>query len=48
MLPETNIAARFYSARTIQVDDHHVGTVYLSGSSVYFLKVSIDRVAKTR
>jgi Neuraminidase (sialidase) len=46
LLPETNIAARYYSARTIQIDDQHIGTVYLSGSTVYFLKVRIDRVAK--
>lgn len=46
LLPETNIAARYYSARTIQVDDQHIGTVYLSGSTVYFLKVRMDRVAK--
>lgn len=48
LLPETNIAARYYSARTIQVDDQHIGTVYLSGSNVYFLKVSVDRLAKAR
>jgi Neuraminidase (sialidase) len=48
LLPETSIAARYYSARTIQVDDQHVGTVYLSGSVVYFLKVPLDRVAKAR
>ncbi len=47
LLPETNIAARYYSARTIQVDDQHVGTVYLSGSTVYFLKVRIDRVGRS-
>jgi epsilon-lactone hydrolase len=46
LLPGTDIAARYYSARTIQIDDQHVGTVYLSGSTVYFLKVRIDRVAK--
>lgn len=46
LLPETNIAARYYSARTIQVDDEHIGTVYLSGTTVYFLKLKIDRVAK--
>ena len=46
LLPEANIAARFYSARTIQVDDQHVGTVYLSGSTVYFLKVSVERLVK--
>ncbi|HKB35053.1 MAG TPA: alpha/beta hydrolase fold domain-containing protein [Gemmataceae bacterium] len=46
LLPQTNIAARYYSARTIQVDDKHIGTVYLSGPTVYFLKVSVDRLAK--
>ncbi len=46
LLPDTNIAARYYSARTIQIDEHHIGTVYLSGSTVYFLKVRIDRVTK--
>jgi hypothetical protein len=48
LLPDTDIAARYYSARTIQVDDQHVGTVYLSGSTVYFLKVRVDRLAKAR
>jgi len=46
LLPETAIAARFYSARTIPLDDKHVGTVYLTGSTVYFLKVELDRVGK--
>lgn len=46
LLPEKNIAARYYSARTVQVDEQHIGTVYLSGSTVYFLKVHVDRVAK--
>jgi acetyl esterase/lipase len=46
LLPGTDIAARYYSARTIQIDDQHVGTVYLNGSTVYFLKARIDRVAK--
>lgn len=44
LLPESNIAARYYSARTIQVDDQHIGTVYLSGSTVHFLKISVDRL----
>ena len=48
LLPETNIAARYYSARTIQIDDRHIGTVYLSGSTVYFLKVSVDRLTKAK
>jgi len=46
LLPEMNIAARYYSARTVQVDDKHIGTVFLTGSVVHFLKVQIDRVAK--
>jgi len=46
LLPETNIAARYYSARTIQIDEQHIGTVYLSGSTVYFLKVRTDLLAK--
>lgn len=46
LLPETNIAARYYSARTIQLDDQHIGTVYMSGSVVYFLKMPLDSVAK--
>jgi hypothetical protein len=46
LLPDTPIAARYYSARTVPLDEKHVGTVYLSGSTVYFLKVELDRVAK--
>ncbi|QDU21693.1 sialidase family protein [Urbifossiella limnaea] len=46
LLPDTPVAARYYSARTVPLDDRHVGTVYLSGSTVHFLKVERDRVAK--
>lgn len=46
LLPETSIAARYYSARTIQIDEQHIGSVYLSGSTVYFLKVRIQRVVQ--
>lgn len=46
LLPKSNIAARYYSARTIQIDEQHIGTVYLSGSTVYFLKVRLQRVVK--
>jgi hypothetical protein len=45
LLPEKDIAARYYSARTVQLDDQHVGTVFLS-SGVYFLKVPLDRLTK--
>jgi hypothetical protein len=46
LLPDTPVAARYYSARTVPLCDNHVGTVYLSGSAVHFLKVELDRVAK--
>ena len=46
LLPETNVAARYYSARTIQLDDDHLGTVFMNRQGVYYLKVAIDRVAK--
>lgn len=46
LLPETDVAARFYSARTIQLDEQHVGTVFMNGQGVHFLKVCLDRVAK--
>ena len=45
LLPERSIAARYYSARTVQIDDQHVGTVFLSGG-VQFLRVSLDRIAQ--
>ena len=45
LLPETNVAARYYSARTVQLDEQHVATVFVHGG-VSFLKVSLDRVAK--
>lgn len=46
LLPETPIAARYYSARTVQVDDEHIGTVFMNRDGVHFLKVKLDRVAK--
>jgi hypothetical protein len=46
LLPDTSIAARYYSARTIQLDDQHVGTVFMNSAGVHFLKVSLDRLAK--
>lgn len=46
LLPELNIAARYYSARTTQLDDQYIGTVFMNSSGVHFLKVAIDRVAR--
>jgi hypothetical protein len=45
LLPERRIAARYYSARTVQLDEQHVGTVFLS-SDVYFVKVGLRSLAK--
>jgi hypothetical protein len=45
--PEKSIAARYYSARMVQLDDRHVGSVFLS-SDVYFLRVDLDRLTKSR
>lgn len=44
LLPEKNIAARYYSARTIQLDEQNVGTVFMNRDGVHFLKVSIERL----
>jgi hypothetical protein len=46
LLPDTPVAARFYSARTIQIDAAHVGTVFMNRDGVHFLKVRLDLVAK--
>jgi hypothetical protein len=46
LLPETSITARYYSARTIQLDDEHVGTVFMNGQGVHFLKVKLARLSK--
>jgi Neuraminidase (sialidase) len=46
LLPETSIAARYYSARTIQLDERHVGTVFMNRVGIHFLKVSLDRLAQ--
>lgn len=44
LLPDTNITARYYSARTIQIDNQHVGTVFMNRNGVHFLKVSLERL----
>lgn len=45
LLPDANVAARYYSARTVQIDDQHVGTTFVHGG-VQFLKVHLDRLRK--
>ncbi|MDP6444084.1 MAG: sialidase family protein [Pirellulaceae bacterium] len=44
VLPETPIAARYYSARTIQLDQQSLGTVFMNSRGVHFLRVDIDRL----
>ncbi len=44
LLPETSVAARYYSARSVQLDDRHIGTVFMNRDGVHFLKVKLDRL----
>lgn len=46
LLPDLSVAARFYSARTIELDPGHVGTVFMNGAGVHFLRVSLARLAR--
>jgi len=46
LLPELPIAARYYSARTIQLDERHVGTVFMNGDGVHFLRVRLERLTR--
>jgi hypothetical protein len=46
LLPELDITARYYPARTIPLDDEHVGTVFMNRKGVHFLKVRLDRIVK--
>ncbi|MFH1301982.1 MAG: sialidase family protein [Planctomycetota bacterium] len=45
LLPETAVTARYYSARTIQIDDQHVGTVFMNREGVHFLKVPLKHLS---
>jgi hypothetical protein len=45
LLPETKIAARYYSARTVQLDANHIGTVFMNNEGVHFLRVNLSRLA---
>lgn len=46
LLPDTKIKARYYSARTLQLDARHVGSVFTNSEGVHFLRVSLDRLAR--
>tara|TARA_R110002111_G_scaffold185031_3_gene250892 strand:- start:10987 stop:12126 length:1140 start_codon:yes stop_codon:yes gene_type:complete len=45
LLPETAVTARYYSARTIQIDDKNVGTVFMNRDGIHFLKVPLERLS---
>jgi len=47
LLPDLPVAARYYSARTIELDEGHVGTVFMNSQGVYFLKVALSRLRAT-
>jgi hypothetical protein len=44
LLPETNVTARYYSARTLQLDDQHIGTVFMNRDGIFFVKVDLARI----
>ncbi|MBG86045.1 MAG: hypothetical protein CMO80_03985 [Verrucomicrobiales bacterium] len=44
LLPDTPIAARYYSARAVQLDTGHLGVVYMNRTGVYFLNVTLDEI----
>jgi hypothetical protein len=44
LLPDTPVAARYYSARTIPLDGHHFGSVFMNAEGVHFLKAPLDRL----
>lgn len=48
LLPDTNITARYYSARTVQLNDEQIGTVFMNRNGVHFLKVDLDRLATSK
>lgn len=46
LLPDTDITARYYSARTLQLDEQHIGTVFMNRKGVHFLRVNLNRLDK--
>lgn len=44
LFPELSIAARYYSARTIQLDDRTVGTVFMNRDGVHFVRVTLEQL----
>lgn len=48
LLPKTAVTARYYSARTVQIDQQHVGTVFMNRQGVHFLKVPVSRLSQSQ
>ena len=46
LLPEVPARARYYSPRSVQVDAENIGTVFMNGDGVHFVKVPLARLAK--
>jgi hypothetical protein len=46
VLPEVHAIARYYSARTVEVDADHIGTVFMNGNGVHYVKVRTAKLAK--
>ena len=46
LLANTPISARYYSARTVQLDDRSVGTVFMNSNGVHFLRVPLSVLDK--
>jgi hypothetical protein len=46
LLPEIPVAARYYSARTVQFDERHIGTVFMNSQGVHFLRIRLDRLTR--
>lgn len=46
ILPDVPVRARYYSPRTVEIDADHIGTVFMNGNGVHFVKVPLTRLAK--
>jgi hypothetical protein len=44
VLPNTHVIARYYSARTIQLDEAHIGSVFMNPTGIYFMRVALERL----
>ncbi len=45
LLPEMDVMARYYSGRTVQIDAHHVGTVFMNRNGLFFVNWNLKSLA---